>query len=86
MAILGGDRELYVSDGPAAGTVLVKNLAGAKSANSQDLTVAGGKLFFSALRTDSQRELFGSDGTAAGTKLVKKSFGKHEFKSDAVVL
>jgi ELWxxDGT repeat protein len=64
-------RELWRSDGTAAGTVLVKNIAPDKnnnpqSSNPQYLTVVNGVLYFSAAGG-----LWKSDGTAAGTVLVK---------------
>ena len=58
------NQALWVSDGTAAGTVLVKALDGALDG----FTAAGTQLFF--VRNDS--ELWTSNGTAAGTGLVKE--------------
>jgi ELWxxDGT repeat protein len=64
-------HELWRSDGTAAGTVLVKDIApGGAIAKPTDLTVVNGTLFFVATST-SGRELWKSDGTTAGTVLVK---------------
>jgi ELWxxDGT repeat protein len=71
-------RELWKSDGTAAGTVLVKDIyPGANSAltNSEHFNVANGVLFFGA--TDGTtagaggRELWKTDGSTAGTVRVK---------------
>jgi ELWxxDGT repeat protein len=65
-------RELWKSDGTAAGTVLVKDiLPGGYSSNPSDLTAVGNRLFFSAGDGVHGRELWRSDGTRAGTVLVK---------------
>ena len=66
-------RELWKSDGTAAGTVLVEDIrlgAGNSSLPSQ-LTNVNGVLFFTADDGVNGRELWKSDGTAAGTVLVK---------------
>jgi len=76
-------RELWTSDGSAAGTVLVKDLnAGsswdsssysyaADSSDPQNLTDVDGALFFTADDGVNGRELWISDGTATGTVLVE---------------
>src|SRR5262245_24933185 len=65
-------RELWKSDGTAAGTVLVKDIVpGGTGSNPYQLTAAGGTLFFTADDGVHGRELWKSDGTAAGTVLVK---------------
>ena len=66
-------EELWKTDGTAAGTVLVKDIApGAFSSryNSPQLTNVNGVLYFTA--TDGQHglELWMSDGTESGTRLV----------------
>ncbi|HEY0513557.1 MAG TPA: ELWxxDGT repeat protein [Thermoanaerobaculia bacterium] len=64
-------RELWKTDGTAAGTVLVKDIfPGARSADLDQMTVAAGRLFFVADDGVHGRELWVSDGTAAGTRMV----------------
>lgn len=64
--------ELWVSDGTAAGTHIVKDIyPGATGSNPQWLCVAGNLCFFSANTPANGTELWVSDGTADGTHLVK---------------
>jgi ELWxxDGT repeat protein len=64
--------ELWRSDGTAAGTAQVKDVAaGAGGSYPSGLAVLGSTLFFSAGGGATGRELWKSDGTAAGTVLVK---------------
>ena len=61
-------RELWRSDGTAAGTVRVADVnPGPPDADPRELSVANGLLFFTAVDPRYGRELFVSDGTAAGT-------------------
>lgn len=61
-------RELWKSDGTAAGTLLVKDLErGSRSSSPFGLTVVNGLLYFGAAGG-----LWRSDGTTAGTSLVKQ--------------
>ena len=71
-------RELWKSDGTAAGTVLVKDIQPGTgrygypySSRPDQLTAVRGRLFFTADDGEHGRELWKSDGTAAGTVLVK---------------
>jgi ELWxxDGT repeat protein len=66
-------RELYVTDGTAAGTRLVKDiLPGVAGSSPAYLAAVGGTVFFAAQGSTAQGvELWKSDGTAAGTVLVK---------------
>jgi ELWxxDGT repeat protein len=64
-------RELWKSDGTAAGTVLVKNIdPGVSSYGPSSLTAVGDTLFFAADDTHGQA-LWKSNGTKAGTVRVK---------------
>src|SRR5262249_34402988 len=67
MATDGSGRELWKSDGTAAGTVLVK--AFGSNAYPGNFTNVNGELFFTASE-GTGGELWESDGTAAGTHLV----------------
>jgi ELWxxDGT repeat protein len=63
--------ELWRSDGTAAGTTLVRDLAaGPAGARIEGLTVAAGRLFFAADDGIAGQELWVSDGTADGTSRV----------------
>ena len=70
--------QLYVSDGTAAETKMVKAIGAGAKADPSGLTGAapaavlavGDRLVFAAADPDHGRELWVTDGTAAGTKLV----------------
>lgn len=65
-------RELWRSDGTAAGTLLVHDVSpGAAGSTPIQLTAVAKRLFFVADDGVSGAELWCSDGTAAGTRLVK---------------
>src|SRR5262249_50917705 len=67
-------RELWKSDGTAAGTVLFKDIDPGDGSGlflESDLTVVGGTLFFRADDGVTGGELWKSGGTAAGAVLVK---------------
>jgi ELWxxDGT repeat protein len=67
-----GGEELWKSDGTAAGTVRVKDIApGAPGSWPRSLTAVGSRVFFVADDGTHGRELWVSDGTAAGTHLVR---------------
>ncbi len=67
--------ELWKSDGTNFGTLMIKDLfPGGSYPNSstpKELTVAGGRLFFTAGDDTHGRELWTTDGTAVGTVLVE---------------
>ena len=61
-------KELWKSDGTAAGTVLVKDIRlGTVAGGVKNLADVNGTLFFSALGKDAPNQLWKSDGTTAGT-------------------
>ncbi|MBI5542779.1 MAG: hypothetical protein HY901_02745 [Deltaproteobacteria bacterium] len=65
-------RELWRTDGTAAGTWFVKDvLPGAGSSSPRGLCALGSTLFFNADDGVHGPELWKSDGTATGTELVK---------------
>jgi ELWxxDGT repeat protein len=64
-------RELWKSDGTAAGTTLVKDINPSGSSFPVFLTEVNDTLFFSADDGTTGDELWQSDGTEAGTTLVK---------------
>jgi ELWxxDGT repeat protein len=71
-------RELWVSDGTAEGTQLLKDIFSGSlpsgitaSSRPFNLTEVNGKLFFTANDGTTGRELWVSDGTAEGTQLLK---------------
>ena len=64
-------RELWKSDGTAAGTVLLKDIKQNGDSNPWYLVNVNGVIFFSADDGTHGRELWKSDGTAAGTVMVK---------------
>lgn len=63
--------ELWVSDGTAAGTQLVKDINPIEGSNPNGLTTFNGKIYFSADNGTDGNELWVSDGTEAGTYLLK---------------
>ncbi|MBV6439916.1 MAG: hypothetical protein EPGJADBJ_01571 [Saprospiraceae bacterium] len=65
-------KELWVSDGTTAGTVLLKDInPNSFDSNPRGLTVFKDKLYFSADSAGLGHELWVCDGTAAGTTPVK---------------
>ncbi len=64
--------ELWISDGTAEGTVLIKDIyEGSASSDINAFAKVGDKLMFTANNGINGNELWISDGTAAGTKMVQ---------------
>ncbi len=63
-------RELWRTDGTAAGTVLVSDVNSGPESSAAGLLAAGGRIYFVAGELEHGRELWSSDGTDAGTALV----------------
>jgi ELWxxDGT repeat protein len=64
-------RELWRTDGTAAGTYLVKDIQpGPATSDVLQLTRLGEVAFFTATTAEQGRELWRTDGTAAGTAMV----------------
>ncbi|MFO0820937.1 MAG: Ig-like domain-containing protein [Pirellulales bacterium] len=66
-------REVWVTDGASAGTLLLKDIyPGSQDSSPQFLALANGKAIFSAISGSSVgRELWVTDGAVAGTALLK---------------
>lgn len=65
-------RELWRTDGTAAGTRLVRDLLpGPAGSSPRELVALGGKVYFLA-ETGSGEGLWRTDGTAAGTALIRR--------------
>jgi ELWxxDGT repeat protein len=64
-------RELWKSDGSAAGTVLVKDIwSGAEGGSPTSLRMSGGLLYFRAFDPVNGSQLWKSDGTPGGTTIL----------------
>ncbi|MCB9882927.1 MAG: hypothetical protein H6834_14165 [Planctomycetes bacterium] len=63
-------RELWISDGTAAGTSMVSDLWAGSSSSDPDHFVAFGRHLYFSANAGSGRGLWRTDGTAAGTELV----------------
>ena len=65
-------RELWITDGTAGGTQLVKDInPGTNGSSSQGFTALGNELVFEAFNATNGFELWVTDGTTAGTQLLK---------------
>ena len=65
-------RELFKTDGTAAGTVLVKDIRpGGSWASPGQFAVVGKALYFEAFGNGTGYEIYKTDGTTAGTVLLK---------------
>jgi len=83
------DRELWKSDGTAAGTVLVKDIYPGTNTSELDGSskfMVNGILYFAATDPNLGKELWRSDGTAAGTYMVKDIYPGAFLSSDAFLL
>ena len=63
--------ELWVSDGTAEGTSLIKDIDPEYSSYPRDFTEFNDRLYFSANDGENGTELWVTDGTAEGTSLIK---------------
>ncbi len=64
-------RELWVTNGTAQGTALVKDIVpGSAGSYPTNLTSVNGTLYFTVTGSNDQNQLWKSDGTAQGTVLV----------------
>jgi ELWxxDGT repeat protein len=72
-AINAAGRELWLSNGTDAGTILVKNTDGAASSGitTANMIEYDNKLFFVAANAISGTEVWVSDGTTTGTEILK---------------
>ena len=65
-------NELWITDGTAAGTTMVKDIrTGSDSSYPGNMTLVGDKVYFKANDGTNGLELWVTDGTANGTTLVK---------------
>ncbi len=83
------DRELWKSDGTAAGTVLVKDIYPGTNTSELDgatKVMINGILYFTATDPNLGKELWRSDGTAAGTYMVKDIYPGMFLSSEAFLL
>ncbi|MEM9986620.1 MAG: ELWxxDGT repeat protein, partial [Bacteroidota bacterium] len=72
---INSGEELWVSDGTAGGTMMVKDIqAGEDGSDPKHLCAVGDTVYFSADDGTNGAELWMSDGTEAGTKMVKDIF------------
>jgi ELWxxDGT repeat protein len=67
----GHGRQLWKSNGTAAGTRMLTDVSGPAGADPLGLAAADGELFFSARDPRHGRELWKSNGTKAGTVMVR---------------
>ena len=79
LAAAGGKgRELYVSDGTAAGTRLLCDIrTGAASSNPTELVLSSGRLFFAAKAFETGNELRTVTLPGASTKLIGQACAPH---------
>ncbi len=72
VANTGNFKQLWKSDGTAAGTVMVKGaFPSGFDSGMTSLTNVNGTVYFTSWDSANQNELWKSDGTAAGTVMVK---------------
>ena len=76
------NTEVWLTDGTAAGTKILKDFSGTESSNPELYAVIDGKLFFKNYQYASAKGFYVSDGTDAGTVLLtdKEVFRAVAFK------
>ncbi|MES2850929.1 MAG: T9SS type A sorting domain-containing protein [Bacteroidota bacterium] len=68
----GTGSELYITNGTAGGTTLLKDITlGTAGSDPADFVLHNGFIYFTAVTAAEGRELWRTNGTAAGTTLVK---------------
>ena len=68
---IGGQTELYVTDGNAVNTDVLADISDDSPSEPQNLTAVADVLYFTALRPDGQRELYAVDAGSDRARLVK---------------
>lgn len=77
--------ELWISDGTAAGTTLVKDLAsGPDSSMPDNFTIYHGKLYLTTKNSAGNTVLWSTDGTSANTQRVLLDFAWNEGHGDGL--
>jgi ELWxxDGT repeat protein len=72
-------RELWKTDGTAAGTVMVRDIfQGQRSSIPRQFCAVGNFVYFVADDSNNKNALWKTDGTAGGTKLVKKGIATEQ--------
>ena len=74
-------KELWVSDGTTAGTMIVKDIVpGSQGSYPSELTVLNNKVYFFASNDSYETSLWVSDGTASGTQKISDIYSHHSFE------
>jgi ELWxxDGT repeat protein len=79
-------RELWITDGTAAGTTLVKDIYTGGASTPVFLAVSATTAYFTATDPEHGRELWSTDGTEAGTQLVADLTGNSSSSSPGAAI